>query len=187
MSAILPHMKIARHILDRQVFPAAPLHVRLRWRSAATFCWQWTTSASSTWRTTKPSSVSSRRRRSRDECCTSCRSDSRARRPQSAPSTSDRCGPTGCHCRRAYITSHWRLTMRCFCAWLQWTHNIALSTSNSIITFRVSRRRREMYSGHARLCVCLCACLSVCMSVPRRIPTLLHGPGCNLGNGMGAP
>jgi len=29
-----------------------------------------------------------------------------------------------------------------------------------------------MYIGHARLCVCL--------SVPRRIPTLLHGPECNL-------
>ena len=25
----------------------------------------------------------------------------------------------------------------------------------SVITFRVSRRRREMYSGHARLCVCV--------------------------------
>jgi len=31
-----------------------------------------------------------------------------------------------------------------------------------IITFRVSRRRREMYCGRARLCVCLCVCLSVC-------------------------
>jgi len=33
-----------------------------------------------------------------------------------------------------------------------------------IITFRVSRRRREMYCGHARLCVCVCVCvyLSVC-------------------------
>ena len=40
------------------------------------------------------------------------------------------------------------------------------------ITFRVSRRRREMYIGHARLCVCL--------SVPRRIPTQLDRPGCNL-------
>jgi len=30
-----------------------------------------------------------------------------------------------------------------------------------LITFRVSRRRREMYCGHARLCVCLCVCLSV--------------------------
>ena len=41
------------------------------------------------------------------------------------------------------------------------------------VTFRVSRRRREMYCGHARLCVCL--------SVRGRMPTLLHGPGCNLG------
>jgi len=36
-----------------------------------------------------------------------------------------------------------------------------------IITFREGRRRREMYSGHGRLCVCL--------------PTLLHGPGYDLG------
>ena len=41
-----------------------------------------------------------------------------------------------------------------------------------VITFRVSRRRREMYCGHARL--------SVCVSVRGRTPTLLHGPGCNL-------
>jgi len=26
------------------------------------------------------------------------------------------------------------------------------------ITFRVSRRPREMYCGHARLCVCVCVC-----------------------------
>jgi len=32
-----------------------------------------------------------------------------------------------------------------------------------------------MCIGHGRLCVCL--------SVRGRIPTLLHGPGCNLGNG----
>jgi len=36
-----------------------------------------------------------------------------------------------------------------------------------------------MYIGHDRLCVCL--------SVPRHIPTLLHGPGCKLGNGRGCP
>jgi len=29
--------------------------------------------------------------------------------------------------------------------------------------------------------------LSVCVSVPRRIPTLLHGPGYNTGNGRGCP
>jgi len=44
---------------------------------------------------------------------------------------------------------------------------------HDVITFRVSRRRREMYIGHARLCVSV--------TVPRSMPTLLHGPGCNLG------
>jgi len=38
----------------------------------------------------------------------------------------------------------------------------------SLITFRVSRTPREMYCGHARLCVCL--------SVRGRMPTLFHGP-----------
>jgi len=33
-----------------------------------------------------------------------------------------------------------------------------------MITFRASRRRREMYCGHARLCVFLSVCLSVCLS-----------------------
>jgi len=42
----------------------------------------------------------------------------------------------------------------------------------ALVTFRVSRRRREMYCGHARLCVCV--------TVRGRTPTLLHGPGCNL-------
>jgi len=36
-----------------------------------------------------------------------------------------------------------------------------------------------MYSGHGSLRVCL----SVCLSVLRCFPTLLHGPGCDLGNG----
>ena len=48
-------------------------------------------------------------------------------------------------------------------------------------TFSVWRSRFEMYIGNARLCVCV----SVCLSVPRRIPTLLHGPGCNLGEWQG--
>jgi len=43
----------------------------------------------------------------------------------------------------------------------------------NIITFRVRHSRGEMYIGRGRLCVCL--------SVARRIPTLLHGPGYNLG------
>ena len=47
----------------------------------------------------------------------------------------------------------------------------------SFVTFRVSRRRREMYCGHARICVCV----SVCVFVRSCMPMLLHGPGCNLG------
>ena len=43
----------------------------------------------------------------------------------------------------------------------------------------MSRRRRRMYCGHARLCVCL--------SVRGRTPTLLHGPGCNFWHGRGCP
>jgi len=50
---------------------------------------------------------------------------------------------------------------------------------DSLVRFRVSRRRREMYCGHARLCVCL--------PVRCRTTTLLHGPGCNLGTGRGCP
>jgi len=40
--------------------------------------------------------------------------------------------------------------------------------------------------GHARVCVCLCVCVCGCLPVRRRMRTLLHGPGCNLGNGRGA-
>jgi len=47
-----------------------------------------------------------------------------------------------------------------------------------MITFRVSRSRREMYIGHARAYVCVCDC--VCLFVRLRMPTLLHGPGCKL-------
>ena len=43
------------------------------------------------------------------------------------------------------------------------------------VTFHVNRRPREMYCGHARLC------LSVCVSVRGCMPTILHGPGCNFG------
>ena len=45
------------------------------------------------------------------------------------------------------------------------------------------RSQGEMYIGHGRLRVCV----SVCVSVPRRIPILLHGPGCNLGNDRAGP
>ena len=55
--------------------------------------------------------------------------------------------------------------------------SLALGHPSHIITFCVSRRRRKMYCGHARLHVCLC----VRLSVRGRTPTLLHGPGRNLG------
>jgi len=42
-----------------------------------------------------------------------------------------------------------------------------------VITSRMSRRRREMYDGHARLSV------DLCLSVPGRIATLLHVPECS--------
>jgi len=48
-----------------------------------------------------------------------------------------------------------------------------------LFTFHASRRRRKMYCGHARPCVCLSVC--------SRMPTLLHGPGCNVGCGRGCP
>jgi len=42
--------------------------------------------------------------------------------------------------------------------------------SVAVVTFCVSRRRRKMYCGHARLCVCLCVCVSVsvCLSAAVR-------------------
>jgi len=58
---------------------------------------------------------------------------------------------------------------------------LAARSDPVIITFGVGRRRREMCCGHARLCVCLSLSVRGCM------PTLLHGPGCNLGSGRGAP
>ena len=35
--------------------------------------------------------------------------------------------------------------------------------------------------------VCVSVCVSVCLSVRGRMPTLLHGPGCNLGSDRGCP
>jgi len=46
-----------------------------------------------------------------------------------------------------------------------------------VITFRVSRRRREMYCGHARLCVSVCVCPSVCLSVRGCMPTHYDSSG----------
>ena len=67
--------------------------------------------------------------------------------------------------------------------------DVSITANQRWITFRLSRRPREMYCGHARLCVCVCVCvcLSVCLSVRGRMPTVLHGPGCNLGQWQGMP
>jgi len=49
-----------------------------------------------------------------------------------------------------------------------------------LITFHMRRSRGEMYSGHGHLCVGLCVCGS-----PHS--TLLHRPGCDLGEWWGCP
>jgi len=43
----------------------------------------------------------------------------------------------------------------------------------------IRRSQGGVYIGHSCLCICL--------SVPRRISTLLHGPGCKLGEWKGVP
>jgi len=41
----------------------------------------------------------------------------------------------------------------------------AIDNDVILSTFCVSRRRRKMYCGHARLCVCVRVCVSVCVCV----------------------
>jgi len=43
---------------------------------------------------------------------------------------------------------------------LRYIHSLTYLLTYLLVTFRVSRRRREIYCGHARMCVCLCVCLS---------------------------
>jgi len=55
-----------------------------------------------------------------------------------------------------------------------------------IITFRVSRRRREMYCGHEHLCVCVF--LSVCVFVRAAArPHYCTDPDVIWGSGRGCP
>jgi len=51
-----------------------------------------------------------------------------------------------------------------------------------LFTFRVSRRRREMYCGYARLCVCLSVCLSAAAC-----PHYCTDPDVTWGTGKGCP
>jgi len=61
------------------------------------------------------------------------------------------------------------------------------STSMYSLTFCV-RRRRKMYCGNARrcVCVCLCVCVSVCLSVAVR-PHYCMNPDVTRGRGTGCP
>jgi len=67
---------------------------------------------------------------------------------------------------------------------LHFVSTVATIRSMDLITFRVSRRRREMCSGHARLCVCVY--LSVCLSLAA-CPHYYTDPEVTWGNGRGAP
>jgi len=51
-----------------------------------------------------------------------------------------------------------------------------------LVTFRVSRRRREMYCGHTHLCVCLCVCLCAAAC-----PHYCTDPDVTWGSGRGCP
>ena len=55
-----------------------------------------------------------------------------------------------------------------------------------MITFRVSRRRREMYCGHMCLSVCVCVCLCVCLSAAA-YPRYCTDPDVTWGSGRRCP
>ena len=57
---------------------------------------------------------------------------------------------------------------------------------SGVVTFCVSRRRRKMYCGHARLCVCVSVCVSVCLSAAVR-PYYCTGADVTWGHGRGCP
>ena len=57
---------------------------------------------------------------------------------------------------------------------------LSMTSRPKVITFRVSRRPREMYCGHARLCVCLCLSAAAC-------PHYCTDPDVNWGSGRGCP
>ena len=63
---------------------------------------------------------------------------------------------------------------------------IFLKKKLTVITFCVSRRRRKMYCGHARLSACVCVCLSVCLSAAVR-PHYCTDPDVTWRRGRGCP
>ena len=60
--------------------------------------------------------------------------------------------------------------------------SLTLHPTDCLITFCVSLRRREMYCGHARLCVCLCVCLSAAACLQ-----YCKDPDVTWGSGRGCP
>jgi len=65
-------------------------------------------------------------------------------------------------------------------------HRVVIVRVKMIVTFLVSRRRREMYCGHARLCVCLSVWLCVCLSAAA-CPHYCTDPDVTWGSGRGCP
>ena len=65
---------------------------------------------------------------------------------------------------------------------------ILVRRQEQLITFRVTRRRRKMYSGHARLCVCQClsaiACPHYCNDPDVTWGTVGGAPSCALFGGF---
>jgi len=67
-----------------------------------------------------------------------------------------------------------------------WLLKDSIDMLSPFITFRVSGRRREMYCGHARLCMCVSVDLCVCLSAA----AYLHyctDPDVTWGSGRGCP
>jgi len=54
------------------------------------------------------------------------------------------------------------IMQKCYHSNNMFTNTTLLDYPVTVITFRVSRRRREMYCGHARLCVSVCLCAAAC-------------------------
>ena len=65
----------------------------------------------------------------------------------------------------------------CFLTQCIFTMQTALAIVIAVCISRESKTTRNVYWSRASVC----ACVSVCLSVRRHMPTLLHGPRCNLG------
>jgi len=85
--------------------------------------------------------------------------------------------------RQKWQVQSWRTFMEWtqYLAFRQTINGIALKLTQSSKCHCLIGHQGDMYIGHGRLCVC------VCLSVPCRIPTLLHRPKCNSGDGRGCP